>query len=205
MKKLLYNLSLAIFCYTFGHAQSPLNVEITGECALASGIYNFNGLVNGKNNYVQTIIDNGESFIIGVGFDGTKWVLYANGDLTDPGFDNIAVPAGLLPPFIGWIRNGCLDGTMIINQSLSDNDITTNTKAIILYPNPCSNAIFIDNKQNSDILFEYKIYDLTGRLISRSISKYNEMILINDLTAGNYLIQIKDKNGLLVTKRFLKN
>ena len=205
MKKLLISLVLLIFNLNTGYAQAPINVEITGECDPASGTYTFNGLLNGKNNYVRTIIIDGETIVVGVGFDGTKWVLYANNDLTDPGFDNIAVPNESLPPFIGWVQNGCFDGTMIITQSLNSLQIDYSSEIVTLFPNPSPSYVMIENKQGSNDIFNYKIYDLTGRVVTENKSNFNEMLLIDYLTAGTYVIEIRFKNGMSVTKRLIKN
>ena len=201
MKKITLIILLAFT--TIIYAQDPIDVVITGECAEVSSTYFYNGLVNGKNNYVQSFVIGGVSLVIGVGFDGTKWVLYANGDITDDGFDNIAVPVGLLPPSIGWVNTGCLDGTMTINQVLNVNE--NNFKNITLYPNPSTNYITIENTNDTNSTFEYKIYDLTGRIVSLGNSKYNDKIVIESLTIGNYLIQIKEDNGAIFNQKIIKN
>ena len=165
---------LTLFYQSNLNAQAPLNLIITGECSNVSGTYIFNGLVNGKNNYTQTFTIDGESIVIGLGFDNTKWVLYAEGDLTDDGFSNIAVPAGLLPPFTGWVNTGCTDGTMIIQQNLSTNEINDFEKNTLLYPNPASNYISVKNMYSNDYTIKYTILDLTGRIINSGNTKFSE-------------------------------
>jgi hypothetical protein len=205
MKKIIFILLLIISFQNNLNAQNPINVIITGECSYVSGTYTYNGLVNGKNNYTQTFVIDGESVVIGVGFDNVKWVLYADGDLTDDGFSNIAVPTGLLPPFTGWVNTGCLDGTMIIDQNLSTNDFESFNGKILIYPNPTNNFITIKNEENSSEYFKYKIFDLTGRNIISGNSKFNEQINVESLTIGNYLIQLETENGQKLTKKLIKN
>ncbi|GAA4080006.1 hypothetical protein GCM10022389_27660 [Flavobacterium cheonanense] len=205
MKKIIFIFLLIISFQNNLNAQNPINVIITGECSYASGTYTYNGQVNGKNNYTQTFVIDGESVVIGVGFDNVKWVLYAEGDLTDDGFSNIAVPTGLLPPFTGWVNTGCLDGTMIIDQNLSTNDFESFNGKILIYPNPTNNFITIKNKENSSEYFKYKIFDLTGRNIISGNSKFNEQINVESLTIGNYLIQLETENGQKSTKKLIKN
>lgn len=127
------------------------------------------------------------------------------GDLTDDGFSNTAVPTGLLPPFTGWVNTGCLDGTMIIDQNLSTNDFESFNGKILIYPNPTNNFITIKNKENSSEYFKYKIFDLTGRNIISGNSKFNEQINVESLTIGNYLIQLETENGQKSTKKLIKN
>lgn len=205
MKKIIFIFLLIISFQNNLNAQNPINVIITGECSYASGTYTYNGQVNGKNNYTQTFVIDGESVVIGVGFDNVKWVLYAEGDLTDDGFSNIAVPTGLLPPFTGWVNTGCLDGTMIIDQNLSTNDFESFNGKILIYPNPANNFITIKNKENSSEYFKYKIFDITGRNIISGNSKFNEQINVESLTIGNYLIQLETENGQKSTKKLIKN
>lgn len=76
MKKIIFIFLLIISFQNNLNAQNPINVIITGECSYASGTYTYNGQVNGKNNYTQTFVIDGESVVIGVGFDNVKWVLY---------------------------------------------------------------------------------------------------------------------------------
>ncbi len=199
MKKITLLLLLAFTSIIY--AQDPIYVTITGECSDVTGTYTFNGLVNGKNNYVQSFTIAGTTIVIGVGFDGIKWVLYANGDITDDGFDNIAVPDGLLPPFIGWVNSQCADGTMTISQVLNVDE--NYLKNIIIYPNPSSDFVIVENsKDNSS--FDYKIVDLTGRVVAIGKSKFNDKISVETLSIGNYLIQIKNEIGQTFNKKFVK-
>ena len=204
MKKIILILLLSLFSQNNSNAQAPINVTITGECSEASETYIYNGVVNGKNNYTKTFIIDGINTVIGVGFDNTKWVLYADGDLTDDGFSNIAVPLGLLPPFTGWVNTQCTDGTMIIEQSLSINNIDNFNKKTLIYPNPTRNYITIQNKENLTENFYYKIIDLTGRIVNIGKSKFNEQINIENFTNGNYIIQIETKNGEKSSTKLIK-
>ena len=189
-------------------AQSPINVIITNICSDVSGSYLFNGLVNGKNNYTLTINDMGYIYVIGVGFDNIKWVLYLDGDLTDYGFSNSAVPSGVLPPFSGWVpfADNCdSTGTMIIEQSLSTIDIEGFNKKTLIFPNPSMSFITIQNKESSSESFEYKIVDFTGRNVKSGNSKFNQKIDIESLKNGNYIIQIETDKGEKLIEKLIKN
>lgn len=205
MKKIILVVLFLAFGQNILFAQAPINVVITGECEDVSGTYNFTGLVNGKNNYEKTFEIEGISIVIGVGFDNTKWVIYADGDITDDGFSNIAVPAGLLPPFTGWVNTGCLDGTLTINQNLSVNEATIFEKNVVLYPNPASNYVTIEHKISTDSKLEYNIIDIAGRIVGRGTSSFNENISIENLKAGNYIIKIKNEDGFVTNKKLIKN
>lgn len=204
MNKFIFFLSFAFFISNL-NAQNPINVIITGECSDVSGTYIYNGLVNGKNNYTKTFIIEGESIVVGVGFDNIKWVLYADGDLTDDGFRNIAVPSGLLPPFTGWVNTGCENGTMIIEEVLSIDELTNGQNNIIIYPNPFKTNITINHIENSIDNFTYKIFDLTGRIVENGKAKFNENINIESISNGNYIIEIETVSGLKMNKKLIKN
>ena len=209
MKKIIYILFLSVLFYQNNlTAQSPINVIITNICSDVSGSYLFNGLVNGKNNYTLTINDMGYIYVIGVGFDNIKWVLYLDGDLTDYGFSNSAVPSGVLPPFSGWVpfADNCdSTGTMIIEQSLSTIDIEGFNKKTLIFPNPSMSFITIKNKESSSESFEYKIVDFTGRNVKSGNSKFNQKIDIESLKNGNYIIQIETDKGEKLIEKLIKN
>lgn len=205
MKNLYLFLFFVLFCQNNLKAQSPINVIIAGECSNVSGTYIFNGLVNGKNNYTKTFLIEGENVVIGVGFDNVKWVLYANGDITDDGFSNIAVPVGSAPPFTGWVNTGCADGTMIIEQVLSTSNVEFFGSQIALYPNPSANFIIIENSKDINSSFEYGITDIVGRIVGRGKANFKDKIFVENLPKGNYFIGIHSDMGEIVTKKFIKN
>ena len=209
MKKIIYILFLSVLFYQKNvTAQSPINVIITNICSEASGSYLFSGLVNGKNSYTLTINDMEESYVIGVGFDNIKWVLYLDGDLTDYGFSSSAVPSGVLPPSTGWVPvavNCDLTGTMTIEQSLSTIDIEGFNLKTLIFPNPSMSFITIQNKESSSESFEYKIVDFTGRNVKSGNSKFNQKINIESVKNGNYIIQIETDKGEKLIEKLIKN
>ncbi len=204
MKKIILIVFFFAINQSIANAQTDINVVITGTCAEFSGTYVFNGLVNGKNNYVAPFVVEGETFIVGVGYDNTKWVLYGEGDLTDDGFRNIAVPAGSLPPFVGWINSGCEAGTMTINQTLALNDVSELGTNILLAPNPAKDQIVIQSIGISDAYFDYKISDVSGRIVGQGNARVNQTIAIDHLDSGHYIVTMKGQNGAMASKKLIK-
>ena len=92
-----------------------------------------------------------------------------------------------------------------LSSILSTQDFNNAKSKIIIFPNPTNNFITIQNKQNSTENFEYKIVDLTGRIVKNGNSKYNEQINIECLTSGNYLIQIQTDSNQFITQKLIKN
>lgn len=75
---------------------------------------------------------------------------------------------------------------------------------IIIYPNPINNFIIIQNKENTAENFDYKIVDLTGRIVKNGNSKFNNEINIESLQNGNYIIQIETKSGEKMSEKLIK-
>lgn len=107
---------------------------------------------------------------------------------------------------IDWLGNimPTLEEIDINGQLLRTNEFVTSTK-IKLYPNPTNNFLTIQNKEGSTEDFEYKILDLTGRIVKSGNSKFNEQINIESLENGNYIIQIETEKGEKLNKKLLKN
>jgi Putative metal-binding motif/Secretion system C-terminal sorting domain len=97
-----------------------INVSITNDCDSYGGIYNYDGILNGKNSYAWS---NDNSYKIS--FDGVKWVLWCCNNIATTGYLNTSVPSGLFPPTIGWTVNpsACISGTLTINFPY--NNVTT--------------------------------------------------------------------------------
>ena len=80
-----------------------------------------------------------------------------------------------------------------------------NNENISLFPNPTSNFLTIKNEENSTESFEFKIVDLTGRIVKNGNSIFNEQINIESLESGNYIIQIETESGEKLTEKLIKN
>lgn len=81
----------------------------------------------------------------------------------------------------------------------------SSVKKLLIYPNPTRNTFTINSNENGLDNFEYKIIDLTGRIIKNGKSKFNEQINIQNLINGNYVIQIETENGKIITEKLVKN
>lgn len=76
---------------------------------------------------------------------------------------------------------------------------------LMVYPNPSNNYITIQHKQNLTENYDYSIIDLIGRIVKSGKSKFNELINIENLTSGNYIIQIETEKGEKFTEKLIKN
>lgn len=82
-------------------------------------------------------------------------------------------------------KNGDSQFSRIIAINKKQDDL----KKISISPNPVNSDLKISIEDYSQ-KFEYKIYDLKGKLLQQGISKSNESISISQLTAGVYQVQI---------------
>jgi hypothetical protein len=203
MKKIIYTLMLIFFYNTLAFSQEPINVTITGVCTLWSETYNFDSILNGKNNYLAEILnpDTGEIVDFRVGFDGTQWVFYAT-DITDFGFFNPNIPTDVLPPNTGWIVEGCDIGTMIIDGGaiVAVTDLELQTK-VTLFPNPVKDYLSVKLSNNEEVV-TISIYNLLGKKIKTS---QKNKINISNFQKGVYFLEVRTNNGYKISKKILKN
>lgn len=121
---------------------------------------------------------------IGFKFNGTTWV----SELVDPNGNAFDVLQEI--------------GTNGLLLSLYNFNIQN---YLSIFPNPTNNFITIQNRQNLTDNFEYKILDLTGRIVKNGYSNSNEQINIESLTSGNYIIQIQTDSNQNFTQKIIKN
>ena len=83
--------------------------------------------------------------------------------------------------------------------SLSIND--NNLQNVIIYPNPTTSILNIENAENSMI----EIYDLLGRVVlSENNISISKQLNVSNLSTGTYLIKISNNNKV-ITDKFIIN
>jgi hypothetical protein len=90
---------------------NAVNIDVTysGNCASLNGTYINSGLLNGYYDF-QLIYIMG---VFHISYDGTKWVLWENHDISNTGFMSSSNASnGLYPPTTGWIPTGCEAGDL---------------------------------------------------------------------------------------------
>ncbi|WP_180277283.1 T9SS type A sorting domain-containing protein [Chryseobacterium sp. 52] len=95
-----------------------------------------------------------------------------------------------------------IDSSYLGTDSVSEKD---QNNLFTLYPNPAENSVTIQNKKYGNETFNFKIYDLSGKIAQTGSSKFNDRINIQNLEKGNYIIQIEAKNGDKHSVKLLKN
>ncbi|WP_396163404.1 alpha-amylase family glycosyl hydrolase [Flavobacterium sp.] len=84
--------------------------------------------------------------------------------------------------------------------TLSSEDYYTFTPDVIVYPNPVKNSFAINQEADS-----VEIYNLTGQLVGNYAAiSADQVINIDYLQSGIYLVKIKTNTGLIQTKKISK-
>ncbi|QXP78076.1 MULTISPECIES: T9SS type A sorting domain-containing protein [Winogradskyella] len=97
-----------------------------------------------------------------------------------------------------------IDNIMADSETLSTKDIAISSQ-LKLYPNPSNNTITVISNENVTEAISYNIIDALGRTVKTGDSKLNQEIHIQDLTNGNYIVEIKNDNGNILRKKIIKN
>lgn len=92
------------------------------------------------------------------------------------------------------------DYTLIGKKFLAVSDASKGN-ATLLYPNPVKDLINIQSKDSSD--FSYQIYNTAGQIVLKGKSA-DKKINAQNLSSGNYIIELTDKNGEKTTQKFIK-
>jgi len=124
-------------------------------------------------------------------FDGSNWV-YQYDKYIDTNSSHYS------PFYVSFVNDICI-------SNLNINEIKNSKDKISIYPNPANNFITLQNSAISKENFQYKIIDLTGRVVKIGNSQYNEQINIESLKSGNYIIQIQTDSNQYFTEKLIKN
>ncbi|WP_433629830.1 reprolysin-like metallopeptidase [Chryseobacterium cucumeris] len=129
--------------------------------------------------------------------NGSTWTILMTGTPND-GSESITIPDTLTNSGRIMIKGSHHIFFDINNANISvknsDEDAAPSSTEIKLYPNPVKNILTLTNTSNE----EYKIYDMSGRLVSGG-NLESGTVNVNKLTNGTYVIQIPG-----FTKQFIK-
>lgn len=87
---------------------------------------------------------------------------------------------------------------------VNDTAVDRSQSSLILYPNPVGNTFTIQNKNKGNDSFEYRIFDVSGRIVQSGSSKFSTETNIQELPKANYIIQTEAK-GERQSLKFIKN
>jgi hypothetical protein len=93
---------------------------------------------------------------------------------------------------------------LIVYSSVFFGHEEINTTDFELYPNPGKDLIHIQLKQRTE--GEIEMLDLTGKILSTTaINDMKITLPASDLPSGIYLLRIRDENGQMSSKRWMKH
>jgi len=92
------------------------------------------------------------------------------------------------------------DYTLIGKKFLAVSDAAKGNNTL-LYPNPVKDIINIQSKDSSE--FSYQVYNTAGQIVLKGKSA-DRKINAQNLSSGNYIIELTDKNGEKTTQKFIK-
>lgn len=107
-----------------------------------------------------------------------------------------AVPSACGTFSYGQVEDYSLD---VVNATMATASAELLQTAI--YPNPVKDFITIQSKINSE--FTYKVYSVNGQIVLSGTS-VDKRINAASLTKGNYVLEMKDKNGGIKSVKFIK-
>jgi hypothetical protein len=88
-----------------------------------------------------------------------------------------------------------VEGSTLAVASFSNADFS-------LYPNPAKHILNI--KSNENIKMQYaQVYDLNGKIVLKS-EIVNDTIKVDSLSAGTYIVMLRDSNGKDYSQKFIK-
>jgi hypothetical protein len=186
--------------------------NIFGQCAVVS-VHSFSTQCNGLETIVSIDIDV-------VGTIPPFSYLWSNGKTTEDIFQEPSTDSQLCVTITdgnGCQNQKCFDcakpcaensnSSMVVEPDTAIN--AAKPPIITIYPNPFLNEIIVLIGSDDDTdtgTFEFKFYDLAGRLVHDSNVSYGKNIInLANLANAAYLISILDENKkIIVTKRIIK-
>lgn len=105
---------------------------------------------------------------------------------------------------VDTINNVTPNTTLFVleGSTLAVNDVKNNSEALTIYPNPSTDVINFNSKNNTTIV-EAKLYDANGKLVLDKAVRDNS-ISIKQLNSGVYMVVLKDKFGNSYTQKVIK-
>ena len=121
---------------------------------------------------------------------------------------------GLYPEYSWYLPNS---NYLILAVSFDSNGVTTvkfnnhlslnvnkNETKINILPNPSSRFFEIQNTSKNTHQLNFKIIDLTGKMVMFGVSKYNTEINIEGLKTGVYIVEIYENDTFMYNRKMVK-
>jgi len=105
--------------------------------------------------------------------------------------------------YVGSINNGVIYKLVDSSLGVSEND----KKTFIIYPNPATSEVFVQNNDEEIFADVLEIFDLNGkRLLSQKTGNQPiNSVTTENLASGLYLLKVIANSGLISSYKFSKN
>lgn len=107
-------------------------------------------------------------------------------------------PSGIVDTFVNPSPNQTLFVAEGVTLSVNQNEVSS----FVMYPNPAKDFITLKSA-NANLIISAEIFDLNGRKVASPIIK-EDMISVQTLAIGTYLLVARDSEGKLSTQKFIK-
>lgn len=110
-------------------------------------------------------------------------------------------PSGIVDTILDPTPNQTL--VVVEGSSLLSNS-TFETASMQIFPNPVNDVLNVKLQAGQNAAAQVIIYDLSGRMVVNT-SLVNQAVDVKALSAGSYLLNVKDNKGNTYSQKFLKN
>ena len=94
-----------------------------------------------------------------------------------------------------------VDGKLTVNPGTATPIVNNNDSLVKIYPNPCSDFIYIENADNETV----SVVSLTGKTMLQTKSDGNLFLYnISALSSGAYFLKVNKKNHAIIQKLLVK-
>ena len=108
-------------------------------------------------------------------------------------------PSGI----VDTVLNPAINQTLVIEESSTLAHEEFESTKWSVFPNPTNDIVNIKPKAGGSAVTQVSVFDLTGRLVYKPILS-NETISLVTLSAGTYILQIRDADGNNFSKKIVK-
>jgi hypothetical protein len=102
-------------------------------------------------------------------------------------------------PYPGWVVDSWTSFSEDCSLGIDEVNLES---SVIIYPNPVSNIVYIENKSFNKIT-SLNIYNLLGKLVLSTTENFHQLD-VSSLKSGLYFLKVQTEKGE-VTKKLIKS
>src|SRR5690606_3207610 len=170
-----------------GHANDPTLVRFNKQTGEVIGLHDIYG--SGGRHYLTAVTaDQDGNYVVG---GAMRYSLFTDNPNGIPTLYNIASSGSYTDFFMARLAaTPC--GTHVASTTNFDK------QTLRLYPNPTNGLVHIDMQETVQ---SYEVYNLLGQ---RLLSGNSEVINLQDLSKGTYIVKVKTQSGEVMTSKVIK-